>query len=89
MIEEVIQSRRLSVLTGPSLVTSPITSYADQIYSINKSKSIGNFSLDIPLIMLIASITKLVILISGVVFLFERGLELNHAQNILLVWSTL
>lgn len=41
-----------------SLITSPFTSYADQIYSIHKNKSSAGFSLDIPLIMLVASIFK-------------------------------
>lgn len=42
------------------IVTSPVTSYADQIWSINKTHSSAGFSLDIPLIMLVASITKYV-----------------------------
>ncbi|PSK36701.1 hypothetical protein B9Z65_1884 [Elsinoe australis] len=41
------------------LVTSPITSYADQIYSIHRTHSSAGFSLDIPLIMLVASILKI------------------------------
>ena len=41
-----------------SLVASPITSYADQILSIHRNKSSAGFSLDIPLIMLVASILK-------------------------------
>ncbi|EEH05398.1 PQ loop repeat protein [Histoplasma capsulatum G186AR] len=40
------------------LVLSPLTSYSDQIYSIHKTKSSAGFSLDIPLIMLVASILK-------------------------------
>lgn len=40
------------------LVTSPITSYGDQILSMHKSRSSAGFSLDIPLIMLVASILK-------------------------------
>ncbi|KIX99362.1 uncharacterized protein Z520_04938 [Fonsecaea multimorphosa CBS 102226] len=40
------------------LVLSPITSYADQIASIHRKKSCDGFSLDIPLIMLVASILK-------------------------------
>ena len=40
------------------LIASPITSYADQIVSIHRSKSSAGFSLDIPLIMLVASILK-------------------------------
>ncbi|KAF2140201.1 uncharacterized protein K452DRAFT_230986 [Aplosporella prunicola CBS 121167] len=41
------------------IMTSPVTSYADQIYSIHKNRSSGGFSLDIPLIMLLASILKI------------------------------
>ena len=41
-----------------SLVASPVTSYADQILSIHRNKSSDGFSLDIPCIMLIASILK-------------------------------
>jgi hypothetical protein len=41
-----------------SLITSPVTSYADQILSINRTRSSAGFSLDIPLIMLVASILK-------------------------------
>ncbi|EXJ91585.1 alpha 1,3-glucosidase [Capronia epimyces CBS 606.96] len=40
------------------LVASPITSYADQIASIHRRKTSDGFSLDIPLIMLVASILK-------------------------------
>ncbi|EXJ93530.1 alpha 1,3-glucosidase [Capronia coronata CBS 617.96] len=40
------------------LVASPVTSYADQIASIHRKKSSDGFSLDIPLIMLVASILK-------------------------------
>lgn len=40
------------------IVTSPITSYADQIWSMSKKRSSAGFSLDIPLIMLVASILK-------------------------------
>ncbi|KAB8274186.1 hypothetical protein BDV30DRAFT_95281 [Aspergillus minisclerotigenes] len=40
------------------LITSPVTSYADQILSIHRSRSSAGFSLDIPLIMLVASILK-------------------------------
>nr|OQO22849.1 hypothetical protein B0A51_09439 [Rachicladosporium sp. CCFEE 5018] len=41
------------------LITSPVTSYADQIWSMSKARSSAGFSLDIPLIMLVASILKL------------------------------
>ncbi|KXT10156.1 hypothetical protein AC579_9748 [Pseudocercospora musae] len=40
------------------IVTSPVTSYADQIWSMNKARSSAGFSLDVPLIMLVASILK-------------------------------
>jgi solute carrier family 66, member 2 len=46
------------ILGRDSLITSPLTSYTDQILSIHKSKSSQGFSLDIPLIMLTASILK-------------------------------
>lgn len=42
------------------LIVAPITSYADQIWSIHKSKSSAGFSLDIPLIMLVASLLRYV-----------------------------
>ncbi|KAE9364598.1 hypothetical protein N431DRAFT_355040 [Stipitochalara longipes BDJ] len=41
------------------IIISPITSYADQTYSIHRTKSSAGFSLDIPLIMLVASILKI------------------------------
>ena len=40
------------------IITSPVTSYADQIWSMSKKRSSAGFSLDIPLIMLVASILK-------------------------------
>lgn len=40
------------------IVTSPVTSYGDQIWSMNRNRSSAGFSLDIPLIMLVASILK-------------------------------
>jgi len=40
------------------LTLSPLTSYSDQIWSIHKTKTSAGFSLDIPLIMLFASILK-------------------------------
>ena len=52
-------SLRTSLHTNAySLVTSPITSYADQVYSIYRNRSSAGFSLDIPLIMLVSSILK-------------------------------
>jgi hypothetical protein len=43
---------------NPSIAISPITSYGDQIYSMHRARSSAGFSLDIPLIMLLASILK-------------------------------
>ncbi|PMD52690.1 uncharacterized protein K444DRAFT_619402 [Hyaloscypha bicolor E] len=40
------------------IIISPITSYADQTYSMHRAKSSAGFSLDIPLIMLVASMLK-------------------------------
>lgn len=42
------------------IIASPITSYGDQILSMHKNKSSAGFSLDIPFIMLTASILKCV-----------------------------
>ena len=38
---------------------SPLTSYTDQILSIHRTRTSAGFSLDIPLIMLTASILKI------------------------------
>lgn len=52
----------LSLLTGYIaplfIIISPITSYADQTWSIHRNKSSAGFSLDIPLIMLVASFMR-------------------------------
>jgi len=48
----------LIIFLGNSLITSPLTSYLDQILSIHRNRSSAGFSLDIPLIMLVASILK-------------------------------
>jgi solute carrier family 66, member 2 len=40
------------------LILSPILSYSDQAYSMYRTKSSAGFSLDIPLIMLVASMFK-------------------------------
>jgi len=40
------------------IIISPITSYADQTYAIHRTKSSAGFSLDIPLIMLVASLLR-------------------------------
>lgn len=42
------------------LIVAPITSYADQIWSMHTAKSSAGFSLDIPLIMLVASLLRYV-----------------------------
>lgn len=54
-----------------SIVSSPVTSYADQIWSIHKSGTSRGFSLDIPLIMLTASILKYV----------QKNRGAGHAQE--------
>jgi len=41
------------------IIISPITSYADQTYAIHRTKSSAGFSLDIPLIMLVASLLRI------------------------------
>lgn len=43
------------------IIISPITSYADQTYAIHRTKSSAGFSLDIPLIMLVASLLRYVL----------------------------
>lgn len=45
-------------LTPIFIVMSPILSYSDQALSMHRNKSSAGFSLDIPLIMLLASILK-------------------------------
>lgn len=40
------------------LVMSPVISYSDQVYSMHRTKSSAGFSLDIPLIMLVASMLR-------------------------------
>jgi len=44
------------------IVMSPVLSYADQIVSMYRSKTSAGFSLDIPLIMLVASLLRFVFL---------------------------
>ncbi|KAK1761031.1 hypothetical protein QBC47DRAFT_368877 [Echria macrotheca] len=46
-------------LTPIFLVLSPILSYSDQAYSMHRNKSSAGFSLDIPLIMLVASLCRI------------------------------
>lgn len=52
-------STKLADNQSSSLILSPLTSYADQILSIHRTKTSAGFSLDIPLIMLTASILKI------------------------------
>ena len=40
------------------IVASPIISYSDQIISMHRNKTSAGFSLDIPLIMLVASFLR-------------------------------
>ena len=49
----------VSSLAPIFLILSPIISYADQILSINRSRTSAGFSLDIPFIMLTASVLKI------------------------------
>ncbi|KAI0490901.1 hypothetical protein F4859DRAFT_459645 [Xylaria cf. heliscus] len=48
-----------SVAAPLFLIASPILSYADQAISMHRAKSSAGFSLDIPLIMLVASIFRI------------------------------
>ena len=43
------------------IVASPLLSYSDQAYSMWKRKSSAGFSIDIPLVMLFASMCKCVL----------------------------
>ena len=83
-----------------SLITSPITSYAHQILSIHRDRTSAGFALEIPLIMLTASIMKYVtcsmVISSGVTGLVFKKLnipqiahDLHTAQNLLLARCTL
>lgn len=49
----------ISSFTPLFLIFSPLTSYTDQILSIHRNRTSAGFSLDIPLIMLTASILKI------------------------------
>ncbi|KAK4137483.1 hypothetical protein BT67DRAFT_371708 [Trichocladium antarcticum] len=46
-------------LTPVFLVMSPVLSYSDQAYSMHRARSSAGFSLDIPLIMLVASLLRI------------------------------
>jgi len=71
------------------LITAPITSYTDQIYSIHNTRTSAGFSLDIPLIMLLASILKVfywlgahydtALLIQAIVMIFMQVILLHVA----------
>ena len=70
---------------------SPLTSYTDQIFSINRTRTSAGFSLDIPLIMLTASILKifywpgarydLTLLIQAIVMVAVQGVLLKVALD--------
>jgi hypothetical protein len=49
----------IGVLTPVFLVLSPVISYSDQALSMHRNKSSAGFSLDIPLIMLVASFLRI------------------------------
>lgn len=49
------------VLAPVFLVLSPILSYGDQAYSMHRKRTSAGFSLDIPLIMLVASFLRSII----------------------------
>ncbi|KAK4127775.1 hypothetical protein N657DRAFT_687989 [Parathielavia appendiculata] len=46
-------------LTPAFLILSPVLSYSDQAYSMYRTRSSAGFSLDIPLIMLVASLLRI------------------------------
>lgn len=49
----------LTALVAPFfIVMSPVLSYSDQAFSMHRNKSSAGFSLDIPLIMLVASFLR-------------------------------
>ncbi|MCJ1402220.1 hypothetical protein MMC11_005440 [Xylographa trunciseda] len=54
-----ILSRMISAFAPIFLILSPITSYTDQILAIHRTRTSAGFSLDIPLIMLSASLLKI------------------------------
>ena len=57
------------------IIVSPLTSYADQTFAIHKSKSSAGFSLDIPLIMLVASLLRYIRLPN---WIYEKKLIRNR-----------
>jgi hypothetical protein len=64
------------------LVLSPVFSYSDQAISMYRSKSSAGFSLDIPLIMLVASMLRSVC--REGLLLVDCPLTMSRLQNILL-----
>jgi hypothetical protein len=48
----------VGTLTPVFMVLSPVLSYSDQALSMHRKKSSAGFSLDIPLIMLVASLLR-------------------------------
>lgn len=48
-------------ITPAFLILSPLLSYSDQAYSMYRNRSSAGFSLDIPLIMLVASFMRYVL----------------------------
>lgn len=48
----------VGVLGPVFIVASPVISYSDQAYSMQRNKTSAGFSLDIPLIMLVASLLR-------------------------------
>ncbi|KAI5812075.1 hypothetical protein BZA77DRAFT_325454 [Pyronema omphalodes] len=53
-----VLSLMIQYIAPPFIITSPITSYADQIRSMHVQRSSRGFSLDTPLIMLVSSILR-------------------------------
>lgn len=47
------------------IVMSPILSYGDQVVSMHRNRTSAGFSLDIPLIMLVASFLRFVVPLFG------------------------
>lgn len=89
----VVKMGLISFITGyvapMFIIISPITSYADQTYSIHRNKSSLGFSLDIPLIMLVASFLRYVSFfdqqkLAAGANLFYAGYFIIQAHNLIL-----
>ena len=88
--------QKLTDNKSSSLILSPLTSYADQILSIHRTKTSAGFSLDIPLIMLTASILKIfywpgarydaALLVQAVIMVGVQALLLKVALDNRPVW---